>query len=78
MSGTLGWAALQGLTAPFRSGSPGGPHPFASKWHTAAAASRLLGDLSWPPPYLPHRILMTQVSDKRLVLSRFGVCMTQE
>lgn len=66
-------------------GSTAGPHrprrewggqeahtPPASKWHTAAAASGLLDDLFWPPPYLPQWILMLQVSDECQVLSKLG------
>lgn len=48
---------------------PVAPHPPPSRWHTAASASSLLCGFSWPPPYLPHQILMIQVSDKPQGLS---------
>lgn len=56
--------------------SSGAPYPPLSRWHTAASASSLLRGFSWPPPYpirfVPHQILMIQVSDKPQGLSRLG------
>lgn len=53
-------------------GRPGAPHPPPSRWHTGASASCLLCKLSLSSLYLPHQILMIQVSDKLQRLSRLG------